>query len=574
MSFRTKHWVLGASILAASALIAGCGGSDEMEPDPPAPMADPTNGIALPLDHGIPNDVDKSFNLTAGMSHKAAGVRFWCDADAGVAGCTVTLAPGDDGVTATFDGGAVAAVALDKKGYTSFTNLSGALLDKDERPILMANLYEDGGVTSSLTTHEEPFNADPDSGVSDIFVSVTPAVQRVDDSHAMKEGIMDPVLVDEDGMVISDRSTNFEVGADWDRNPAAEWMASLKEATPADPLIDDMWTYSVNSKVNGMGLPGGRTLHLDLRSDYTPNMTMKSPDYKLIARGPASVLGGLAKISVNWDDIMLEGIDVPLGGEIDLGEGIPGSYKDIQGMFTCAEGGVDDEQNICRINHHTNGEMNVSEDDMVKFTPNVYTLDTNWLAAGVWLTIPDDEDQGDYAIGAFVYGNNPYEADSEANAQEITGKATYTGQAFGRFAESDGGNKETGRFTANAELMANFDNAAIGTIYGDVTEFMANGEAQNWDVNFEQAMIMMPTGGGALRSNAGISGHGGSTGPDRSGGHALTGYWNSQFYGDSTNAAGGIIQPGSVAGTFGATTERDPDDAYSLILGGAFAAHQ
>ena len=50
--------------------------------------------------------------------------------------------------------------------------------------------------------------------------------------------------------------------------------------------------------------------------------------------------------------------------------------------------------------------MNVSEDDEVLFTPDVYTPDTNWLAAGVWLTIPDDEAQGDYAIGAFVYGND------------------------------------------------------------------------------------------------------------------------------------------------------------------------
>ena len=432
MSFRTKHWVLGASILAASALIAGCGGSDEMEEEPPPPV-EPT----------------------------------------------------------------VAAPILDK-GYTSFTNLSTALLDEDDRTVLMEGLYGDGldgerGVTSSLTTHEEPFGAEPLHRRERHFCQRRLRMPvPVNDDDAMRAGVTDPVLVDEDGTPISHRSATFEVGADWDRNPAAEWMTTLMGSPPADPLIDDMWTFSFDSVENGMGLDGGRTLHLDLRSDYTPNMTMMSPDDKLIARGPASKKGGLAKLSVNWTDIMLEDIHLPLGGEIDLGEeGIRGSYKGIQGMFTCAEGGLDDEQNICRINHHTMGKMNVSEDDMVNFTPNVYTSDTNWLAAGVWLTIPDDEAQGDYAIGAFVYGNDPYEADSEANAQAIMGTATYTGQAFGRFAESNGGNQETGRFTANAALIADFgDTAAIGTIDGDVTGFMANGEArQNWDVNFEQAMI-------------------------------------------------------------------------------------
>ena len=32
-------------------------------------------------------------------------------------------------------------------------------------------------------------------------------------------------------------------------------------------------------------------------------------------------------------------------------------------------------------------------------------------------------------------------------------------------------------------------------------------------------------------------------------------------------------QPGSAAGTFGLTSERDAEDDYSLILGGAFATH-
>ena len=188
--------------------------------------------------------------------------------------------------------------------------------------------------------------------------------------------------------------------------------------------------------------------------------------------------------------------------------------------------------------------MSVSEDDTVVFRPYSYSPDADWLAAGVWLTIPDDTEDGDYAIGAFVFGNNPYKADSAQNAQQLTGTATYAGEAFGRYAENDAGNMETGRFTADAMLMADFgDDSAMGTIHGDLTGFMANGQSEDWDVNFEQAMIemgMMPdpddntpddgvdmvvTPNSALRFNAGASGH--------ARGHALTGYWNGQFYGGS-----------------------------------------
>ena len=104
-----------------------------------------------------------------------------------------------------------------------------------------------------------------------------------------------------------------------------------------------------------------------------------------------------------------------------------------------------------------------------------------------------------------------------------------------------------GRFTADVTLTADFGtdvepaapaspmNDTIyphGTISGDVTGFMADGETRDWDVNFESAMITMendPDNNGsfadsALRFNGTASGHG-------DGGNATTGYWNGQFYG-------------------------------------------
>ena len=152
-------------------------------------------------------------------------------------------------------------------------------------------------------------------------------------------------------------------------------------------------------------------------------------------------------------------------------------------------------------------------------------------------------------------------------------------EAFGRYAEVDGDNTETGRFTADAVLKADFgDGDAMGTINGDLTGFVANGQSEDWDVNFEEAMIqmgMMPNDAdppvltvienSALRFNAGASGH--------ARGHGLTGYWNGQFYGGSADGTA-QPQPGSAAGTFGLTSERDDTDDYSLILGGAFATHK
>ena len=184
-----------------------------------------------------------------------------------------------------------------------------------------------------------------------------------------------------------------------------------------------------------------------------------------------------------------------------------------------------------------------------------------------------------FGIGAFVFGNNPYKAAAANNAGAIEGTATYAGEAFGRYAEVDGDNTETGRFTADAVLKADFeDGDAMGTINGDLTGFVANGQSEGWDVNFEQAMIQMGMvfntdvppvlevdPNSALRFNAGASGH--------ARGHGLTGYWNGQFYGGSADADASP-QPGSAAGTFGLTSERDDEDDYSLILGGAFATHR
>ena len=301
------------ALAAAALLVAGCGGGNGMggATSPPATSAvtksdtpgdtggggaseptDPDMSVSLPDNHAIAEA--GMHTVPADATLKVAGVRFSCE---GAMDCVVTVTVDDEGaVTATYAGGEPTAAALDATGNQAFENLSAALLDADQSADLRANLYHDlvddtatqdvdeskgnpgGGVTSSLTTHEEPGAIDDDSpltGVSDIFVSVDPEVVRAMDDHATAEvqildpvssnedtissTVNDPVLVDEDGMVISDRTSSFVADADWDRNPAAEWTTdpALMGATQnMDEDEDDIWTNYFQVKQD---LAGGRT---------------------------------------------------------------------------------------------------------------------------------------------------------------------------------------------------------------------------------------------------------------------------------------------------------------------------
>ena len=665
MTERNKRYLPVAAIAAVALVAAACSsGSDDAAPvasdQTPPRVATPStastasNALVLAEGHGITEAEAGDYTIAAGATMKVAGVRFSCDE--GDTACTVTVAANAAGVaSATYDAeGGVASVALlDKTGAGAFALLSDAIREAgdydmtDSAGELMSDLYHDeadelgdnpdtdeeeqdfllvdngGGVTSSVTGHDEPESTRDDdrvTGVSDIAVVVDPSVMRADEEHASTtvliededgvviEGdavnettpadanavtdpwvIMDPVLVDENGNVISTRTANFVADADWNRNPAAEWTTdpALMGATQnMDDDESDIWTNYFQLQQD---LTGGRTLHLDLRSDYNANATIMG-EGMIIAEGPSSTVAGDDGYSIPWESVSFDDLDVPVGGEINFGTGMPGSYMGVQGTFTC----VDDSQsgqefNICRINRHTPDMMGVSEDDEVMFTPDVYAPDADWLAAGVWFTVPDDEEQGDYAIGAFVYGNDPIKPADATAGNALTGTATYEGDAFGRYAEIDGVHTEVGRFTADAILMADFGGTdGMGTIQGDLTGFMANGQSEDWQVNFEAADIKMGPGDTdndamtpdtfddpltALRFNAGASGF--------ARGHNLDGYWNGQFYGTPAvdnpdtqdvdeSERGGL--PGSAAGTFG-VTDRDKTDAYSLTMGGAFVTH-
>ena len=533
-------------------------------------------------------------------------------------------------------------------GVQAFINLAAAMLDTDDRAELRAGAYvlnydepaagdtpldsgddtvHGGGVTSSLTTHEAPTTtgqASPATGVSDIQVSVTPTLTPPDDTddfaRAGYAGGVENAAGDTLG-TIAQRSAEFSADASWENNPAAVWSSATDDEMGGgmnmDMNADDSWAYYYQLEKD---LAGGRTLHLDLRSDLNlaNQVSVTATQFTADTDGDGTndaftISTGRGDTGVTADiaDIMTDGDSFTLPvfqGEVNFPDGgAAGFYKGIPGTFNCVEG--TNAATGCTLTHQTNGKLGVEDGTAERsftFTPAdgamVWADDTDWLAAGVWLTVPDDP-QGDYAIGAFAYGSMPYTPADLAALTAITGTASYSGDAFGRYLEQTGSGDAqqttSGRFTAAASLTADFDAAdtLAGTIEGSLSGFVANGEDQDWAVNFESAPITIRDGfvGDSTATPPTVSrpstNHGGTTAQAsvvgfNAGasahvmGHGLTGFWNGQFYGpltgpDPNDATATIaIQPGSAAGTFGLTSERDPDDEYSLTVIGAFGAQK
>ena len=623
----------------------------------------------LPKVHGL-SDGD-TFTVDAGDTHEMGGVEFECPASGG--DCEVTIKEDEDGdLVASYTGGddGLTTNQLVPTGYYAFTHpregvsdLSDTILDRTDLDPntpgvqtqlddLRMNNFHGGpgsqaassemgrmyvssggsGVTSSVTTHDDPGAGNPNvTGVSDIMVTVTTTTTDPtsdDDDHRIvvvdttADGTQAAPATTISNAVLKDGSTawrdSISVSAGFANNPAADWMAGplpSDDTVNMDDNADDIWTQYFRHVDDS--LAGGRTLELDVRSDFGAGAfshRVYDREEQTIVRGQRDNVGAYDEVTVAWTDVMSidDTFPLALGTQIDLstdgGEGLEGSYMGVRGRFVCVDGGASsgttivDNDGECKVDHEASGRMGVSQDDSIVFLPYIHDDDSNWLTAGVWLTIPQDEENGDYAVGAFVFGNDPFEVASENDARTLAGTATYNGEAFGRYAENqmiDAQAMVVGRFTADVTLTADFGDATtpaqvggaatnnFGTISGTATKFVANDVPRDWDVSFEDATIMLDMDNATppaiiqseLRFSSTASGHG-------DGGKATTGYWNGQFYGTAANndddpITGGDqppwaepLLPGSAAGTFGLTSERDPKDNYLLIMEGAFAAHQ
>ena len=226
------------------------------------------------------------------------------------------------------------------------------------------------------------------------------------------------------------------------------------------------------------------------------------------------------------------------------------------GRFFCAAG------TACSISVDEDGAIVATQGYV--FQPQISgtdsTPDADYLAWGVWLTVPDAAPAADQlaVAGAFASGNDVFQVRAE-----LTGTATYNGVATGLY--SAGGMVEY--FDADVSLTANFggtvgadndtdtldinDGLLIGAVTGSVSGIRAGGMAIDGSLALKRAPVVADGANGD--SVTGFDGAAEGT----LGGHLLKGNWGGQFYGPNDAAADSMAArteyPTTAAGTFGAT---------------------
>ena len=168
--------------------------------------------------------------------------------------------------------------------------------------------------------------------------------------------------------------------------------------------------------------------------------------------------------------------------------------------------------------------------------------DTNYLAGGIWVYIPDDGEADDYEFGAFADGAAPY---PEAKIAGLEGTAAYTGGATGVYSYGTNGGRRNEFFDATVELMADFGTSDAGSISGRIHEVEVDGEMVDSDPE-----LML--GDATLNANSNFF-----TGDTTMtfDGENYAGKWGGQFYNDPETGTDTADIPGAVAGTFGGANE-------------------
>ena len=174
--------------------------------------------------------------------------------------------------------------------------------------------------------------------------------------------------------------------------------------------------------------------------------------------------------------------------------------------------------------------------------------DTDFLAGGIWVYVPDDATSvDDFTFGAFVHGEDPYD---QSNLTALTGEYTYTGDATGVYSVL--ADERNYFFDADVTLTADFDvDSTLGTIGGRIHDISVDDEL----VEGDPTLNLRRTGIGEEKS-------GFFTGDTDMvyEGEEYDGKWGGQFFGNDDDDT---IPPGSVAGTFGAATS----DGANSVLG-------
>ena len=209
------------------------------------------------------------------------------------------------------------------------------------------------------------------------------------------------------------------------------------------------------------------------------------------------------------------------------------------------------------------------------------TPDTDYLAWGVWLHVPNNPAAAASA-GAFASGNDAFEVRAA-----LKGTATYNGVASGIY--SAGGMVEY--FDADVSLTANFggtvgadstpttgtvgdnDGLLLGAVTGSVSNIKAGGMDVEGSLTLGRARVLSGTAAAAstIANAPSTSGFEGATSGTLAG-RAMVGRWGGQFYGPNAteSADDGTTYPTTAAGTFGADAPGNVNDPVRIL--GAFGA--
>ena len=242
-----------------------------------------------------------------------------------------------------------------------------------------------------------------------------------------------------------------------------------------------------------------------------------------------------------------------------------GMFNTVPGMYSCTTNNDDP----CGATADKEGNL-LTLTGMWTFTPTdtEYKIqgvvaDADHLYYGYWLKTEPGDDGDEYTFQAFSGGMVDF---VQGSVENVTGKASYSGTAAGRYVEKSdfdqAGNGRvavTGAFTARAKLTANFNaGSAVAvndhySISGTVDRFVneESGEGLSsvagdaWVVNLKTATFGdRDTGTGVVTSHTN----------DWSGvaqGTGNAGTWSGQFFGPADDE-GDTIQPSGVAGEFAA----------------------
>ena len=305
---------------------------------------------------------------------------------------------------------------------------------------------------------------------------------------------------------------------------------------PAYASVADATTTEIAKWSGDTQMRGGGTLPVDLVTVYTD---IKTATPKKFESDSVPTPAGDSVVVLDDNKMAYTGH----ADEEEQQQSVTGTYNGIPGTFTCIIQNCTatfSELSSAAPNTATTFEgWSFTSTDFVETSA---TPDGDYLYYGYWLQTPVEAD-GDHAFQTFSGGSMEFVADNtSAFIGALTGSATYTGAAAGRYVmkelELKDGKIEPasaihGQFVATAKLTANFGGGDIGTnnqfmVSGTVTDFKDGDTDLGFKVKLERADFKEVDDAFTNTFNNTFNGSASATlGTTES----TTGMWNGAFFG-------------------------------------------